>query len=32
MLQTAVGIIKEEGALKLFQGLTPALYRHVVYR
>ncbi|CRL00728.1 CLUMA_CG013984, isoform B [Clunio marinus] len=31
MIQTAVGIVREEGATKLFQGLTPALYRHVVY-
>lgn len=31
MLQTAVGIAKEEGVLKLWQGVTPALYRHVIY-
>ncbi|XP_055547450.1 mitochondrial uncoupling protein 4 isoform X1 [Wyeomyia smithii] len=31
MLATATGIIREEGALKLWQGVTPALYRHVVY-
>lgn len=31
-MQTALGIVKEEGANKLFQGITPALYRHVVYR
>ncbi|XP_063223550.1 mitochondrial uncoupling protein 4 isoform X1 [Bacillus rossius redtenbacheri] len=31
MLQTAVGIAQEEGALKLWQGITPAIYRHVVY-
>ncbi|XP_037933893.1 mitochondrial uncoupling protein 4-like isoform X2 [Teleopsis dalmanni] len=31
MLATAFGIIKEEGPLKLWQGITPALYRHVVY-
>lgn len=32
MMQTAMGIVREEGASKLFQGITPALYRHVVYR
>lgn len=31
MLQTAFGIAKEEGTLKLWQGITPALYRHVIY-
>lgn len=31
MLATATGIVREEGALKLWQGVTPALYRHVVY-
>jgi len=31
MLATAFGIVREEGAMKLWQGLTPALYRHVVY-
>lgn len=31
MIATASGIIKEEGLHKLFQGLSPALYRHVVY-
>ncbi|XP_050083039.1 mitochondrial uncoupling protein 4-like isoform X1 [Anopheles aquasalis] len=31
MLATANGIIREEGALKLWQGITPALYRHLVY-
>lgn len=31
MLATAMGIVREEGALKLWQGVTPALYRHVVY-
>lgn len=31
MLKTAIGIVEEEGALKLWQGVTPALYRHVVY-
>ncbi|KAJ9573442.1 hypothetical protein L9F63_009170, partial [Diploptera punctata] len=31
MLQTAAGIAKEEGLLKLWQGVTPAIYRHVIY-
>uniref|UniRef100_A0A7M5ECL1 Mitochondrial uncoupling protein n=2 Tax=Anopheles funestus TaxID=62324 RepID=A0A7M5ECL1_ANOFN len=31
MFATATGIIREEGALKLWQGITPALYRHLVY-
>ncbi|GAB0096756.1 mitochondrial uncoupling protein 4 [Sergentomyia squamirostris] len=31
MLATALGIAREEGPLKLWQGVTPALYRHVVY-
>ncbi|XP_050432899.1 mitochondrial uncoupling protein 4 [Adelges cooleyi] len=31
MLKTAIGIVNEEGALKLWQGIPPALYRHVVY-
>lgn len=31
MVATAAGIIKEEGASKLFRGLSPALYRHLVY-
>lgn len=31
MLATATGIVKEEGFFKLFQGLSPALYRHLVY-
>ncbi|CAG2245887.1 SLC25A27 [Mytilus edulis] len=29
MVKTIVGIGSEEGAIKLFQGLTPALYRHL---
>lgn len=32
MVATAAGIMREEGALKLWQGVTPALYRHLVYR
>ncbi|XP_071755559.1 mitochondrial uncoupling protein 4 [Centroberyx gerrardi] len=31
MVRTAVGIVREEGALKLWQGVTPAIYRHIVY-
>lgn len=31
MLRTAVGIAKEEGVQRLWQGVTPAIYRHIVY-
>ncbi|MBN3302939.1 UCP4 protein, partial [Amia calva] len=31
MFRTAVGIVGEEGLLKLWQGATPAIYRHIVY-
>uniref|UniRef100_A0A673L9U9 Mitochondrial uncoupling protein 4 n=1 Tax=Sinocyclocheilus rhinocerous TaxID=307959 RepID=A0A673L9U9_9TELE len=31
MLSTALGIVREEGPLKLWQGVTPAIYRHIVY-
>ncbi|XP_078069019.1 mitochondrial uncoupling protein 4 isoform X2 [Mustelus asterias] len=31
MIQTAVGIVKEEGLFKLWQGVTPAICRHIVY-
>ncbi|XP_046660216.1 mitochondrial uncoupling protein 4 isoform X4 [Homalodisca vitripennis] len=31
MLKTALGIVQEEGVPKLWQGVTPAIYRHVVY-
>lgn len=31
MFKTALGIAKEEGALELWRGITPAIYRHVVY-
>lgn len=32
MIATATGIVREEGAMKLWRGVTPALYRHLVYR
>lgn len=31
MVDTAMGIAREEGVMKLWQGVTPALYRHLVY-
>ncbi|NXV27244.1 UCP4 protein, partial [Rissa tridactyla] len=31
MLRTAAGIVREEGLGKLWQGATPAVYRHIVY-
>ncbi|CAM1322514.1 SLC25A27 (predicted) [Pycnogonum litorale] len=31
MIKTAYGIVKEEGLFKLWQGITPAIYRHVIY-
>lgn len=31
MIRTASGIVREEGLLKLWQGVTPAVYRHIVY-
>ncbi|XP_044529625.1 mitochondrial uncoupling protein 4 [Gracilinanus agilis] len=31
MLDTTFGIIREEGFLKLWQGVIPALYRQIVY-
>lgn len=31
MIRTAAGIVQEEGPLKLWQGITPAIYRHIVY-
>ncbi|MEE6477026.1 hypothetical protein FKM82_011325 [Ascaphus truei] len=31
MVRTAVGIVQEEGLIKLWQGATPAVLRHIVY-
>nr|XP_008540299.1 PREDICTED: mitochondrial uncoupling protein 4 isoform X4 [Equus przewalskii] len=31
MVRTALGIVQEEGFRKLWQGVTPAIYRHIVY-
>ncbi|XP_076040968.1 uncoupling protein 4A isoform X3 [Oratosquilla oratoria] len=31
MFSTCYGIIREEGMVKLWQGITPAIYRHFVY-
>ncbi|KAK2160723.1 hypothetical protein LSH36_127g02038 [Paralvinella palmiformis] len=31
MVRTAFGIVEEEGLMKLWQGVTPAIYRHIVY-
>uniref|UniRef100_A0A8D8UVR3 Mitochondrial uncoupling protein 4 n=1 Tax=Cacopsylla melanoneura TaxID=428564 RepID=A0A8D8UVR3_9HEMI len=31
MVKTGLGIVREEGLAKLWRGVTPALYRHVVY-
>ncbi|PIK43291.1 putative mitochondrial uncoupling protein 4 isoform X2 [Apostichopus japonicus] len=31
MIGTAIGVVEEEGLSKLWQGVTPAIYRHVVY-
>jgi solute carrier family 25 (mitochondrial uncoupling protein), member 27 len=31
MWATAGGIVREEGFFKLWCGMTPAIYRHVVY-
>ncbi|XP_054284363.1 mitochondrial uncoupling protein 4 isoform X2 [Macrosteles quadrilineatus] len=31
MLKTALGIAREEGTTNLWRGVTPAIYRHVVY-
>lgn len=31
MFSTGIGIVREEGLLRLWQGIPPALARHVVY-
>ncbi|XP_042210184.1 mitochondrial uncoupling protein 4-like isoform X4 [Homarus americanus] len=31
LASTGVGIIREEGMLRLWQGVTPAVYRHLIY-
>lgn len=31
MLKTALGIVNEEGFYRLWQGITPAIYRHAIY-
>lgn len=31
MVKTALGIVQDEGPSKLWQGVTPAVYRHIVY-
>ncbi|KAB7501032.1 Mitochondrial uncoupling protein 4 [Armadillidium nasatum] len=31
LFRTGVGIINEEGFFKLWQGMTPAIYRHLIY-
>ena len=31
MLTTGFGIIREEGFFRLWQGMSPAIYRHIVY-
>jgi len=31
MIQTAIGIAKEEGFFHLWRGILPALYRHAIY-
>jgi len=31
LFRTAVGICKEEGFFKLWQGVTPGVFRHVIY-
>ncbi|XP_037094450.1 mitochondrial uncoupling protein 4-like [Pollicipes pollicipes] len=30
-LRTAGGVVREEGVLRLWQGVTPAIYRHLIY-
>lgn len=31
MMKTGIGIFQEEGFFRLWQGMSPAIYRHVVY-
>ncbi|XP_037073677.1 mitochondrial uncoupling protein 4-like [Pollicipes pollicipes] len=31
LVRTALGVVREEGPLRLWQGITPAIWRHVVY-
>jgi len=31
MMRTGMGIVQEEGFFRLWQGMSPAIYRHVVY-
>ena len=31
MLRTALGICKDEGVIHLWNGILPALYRHIIY-
>merc|ERR1719394_2049251 len=31
MIQTAIGIAREEGFFHLWRGILPALYRHAIY-
>lgn len=31
MIRTAIAVVEEEGLFKLWNGVTPAIYRHVVY-
>jgi solute carrier family 25 uncoupling protein 27 len=31
MLMTGMGIVREEGFFRLWHGMSPAIYRHVVY-
>ena len=31
MFKVAFGVVKEEGFMKLWQGLSPAVYRHLIY-
>ena len=31
MVKTALGIVNEEGFFRLWQGMTPAIYRHAIY-